>query len=1102
MIADSVHALLKISDIVCARAGLTRNELGSERGEPSLPRRLAEKSSALRQMVQFGFDELEQLGIDLDDLVPFIFNPQNRKALLEQSITNSELEACPLGVDGDQLYLLLPTAVSAAIRRFFISALGTGDNRQVLLSSLGREYIRLLDESSMLGGRAPTMPFSHLPWGSVCCVSTEIDKGRYLCLVLFMDTLEDFMPLGLAGMYMANERFCEEVQRVVTEAQNAAMQRPGFQDGITLLIGCGVGRGAAFPMPVEAHEQWKTEILSAPDYCTLSRTQDMTPLNLWRIMQMRSALDQMDVWLQNMNGFLNLYAWADSLKGHLIPHADIPESTGKGRSLNIGIVQNGLLSLRHKVTHSIDCHVEQFVDGSWRVIQTSGTSDFEEDDSQPLYAHLQHGEERAVLGACITSNRCWWYDLASPVDGPDTRSYDRWKMLGVWLARAVQPLERTAGSKLGKDPILWRCVFETPPDAVAINKPGTAQDAIDAIRTIINVDRRTVELHVGAGFNRAIFHEENIAEKALVAAFVTGVMQLVGLPMESIDRIVHEIVPNAEMRHAHMFPAKSFRDYIHGILDQEPVVISQFDDAAEKLGIGWRVHNPDDGGRIEGKTECMTFLNALVHELEDELCRDVAAFNRSALLSRLLFNHEVTSAARERWLRTAAAILALRSNQEAALRMMGMQEFKRNAVFQTSRNLIEMAICESPIIGGREPGDLDLARLMIKATMLYHYGGWSDLMRWDLLEPVLIVRPLGDVHAKLDFVDTVMGGFGNAASDYRYLSSARDYAKHLEHPQVSPESSGTVEQEFLAAWRDEFGVDFDACRRFVDAVENYAIERQQAVIQLARSALVALADNVDVGSKIVENFSLLSRPSWRRLPDGYEHRDIAPWRFRRRLGLLRRPLLQLTDDDDPTILFAPGLLREGLASTVANYYNASYPDWHLGPAMRRYAGYARNRDGLQFNQEVGARMVELGWQAEPEVRLTKILRQALDRDYGDVDVLAWDVDSGRVLVMECKDLQFKKTYGEIAEQLGDFRGTTSADGKRRDLLRKHLDRVEVLRNHIAEVKKYLGVTGDCTIESHIVFRHPVPMQFTTGSIREHSKLHIFDNLDKLKCDLS
>jgi hypothetical protein len=204
------------------------------------------------------------------------------------------------------------------------------------------------------------------------------------------------------------------------------------------------------------------------------------------------------------------------------------------------------------------------------------------------------------------------------------------------------------------------------------------------------------------------------------------------------------------------------------------------------------------------------------------------------------------------------------------------------------------------------------------------------------------------------------------------------------------------------------------------------------------------------------------------------------------------------DGDDPLFLITPGLVREGFASIVGNYYDGSYPDVHLGQAMRGYAGSARCRDGKEFNERVAARMTELGWSVLPEVQITKIIGKALDRNYGDVDVLAWDPGSRRVLIMECKDLQFRKTYGEIAEQLSDYRGVVSADGKVRDSLRKHLDRMEVLRAHVAQLQRFVQLQIPCTIESHLVFSHPVPMMFATGPIREQAATRTFDQLDDLK----
>ena len=142
-------------------------------------------------------------------------------------------------------------------------------------------------------------------------------------------------------------------------------------------------------------------------------------------------------------------------------------------------------------------------------------------------------------------------------------------------------------------------------------------------------------------------------------------------------------------------------------------------------------------------------------------------------------------------------------------------------------------------------------------------------------------------------------------------------------------------------------------------------------------------------------------------------------------------------------------------------------------------------------------MATLGWKVTPEVTLTKIFNSNLDRNYGDVDVLAWDPGSRRVLVMECKDLQFKKSYSEIAEQLMDYAGEVLPNGKR-DSLRKHLDRVDLMLAQQRKVAKFLKLGDDCSIESHLVFSNAVPMLYAEGSISTRCELHIYDELERLK----
>jgi hypothetical protein len=243
--------------------------------------------------------------------------------------------------------------------------------------------------------------------------------------------------------------------------------------------------------------------------------------------------------------------------------------------------------------------------------------------------------------------------------------------------------------------------------------------------------------------------------------------------------------------------------------------------------------------------------------------------------------------------------------------------------------------------------------------------------------------------------------------------------------------------------------------------------------------------------------TLVPRPEWRAVTGEFREKDWYPWRFRRRLSVLRRPLIQIDSGSDPIVAFAPGLVRESLRSMVIWFHSGEIPPPQArSPEMRKWIGCANNVQRLEFNSVVADRMRELGWQVQKEVKLTGLFGKLLERNYGDIDVLAWLPESGRVLVMECKDVQYNKTIGEVAEQLSDFRGEIRPDGKP-DHLKRHLNRLEVLAAHGALISQKLKLASPIKMEGHLVFKNPVPMRFAWNQMVSRVRLSLFSELDRL-----
>lgn len=319
---------------------------------------------------------------------------------------------------------------------------------------------------------------------------------------------------------------------------------------------------------------------------------------------------------------------------------------------------------------------------------------------------------------------------------------------------------------------------------------------------------------------------------------------------------------------------------------------------------------------------------------------------------------------------------------------------------------------------------------------------------------------------------------------------------------------GVLEDRFLQAWEAEFGVPFDGMRAFIDEIQEISVARREAVASMSRSGLVSLfakaaGISIELASGTLSMLTLEPRGQWTVAPAGFKDGDWQPWRFGRRLCVLRRPFLQVDTADDPEILFAPGLVLDAFAATATWFHEGSIDSSEVRSRdMARWIGHISRENGAAFTKAVEDRLNGLGWRTRRETTLTKLLAPGNDdrfgdlKRFGDVDVLAWRDGSPRVLAIECKDVQFRKTFGEVAEQLADFRGVLKPNGKP-DLLRRHLDRIDVLSAYADAVAKKLGLNAPASIEGHLVFKNPVPMRYAWDHMASRIRLSIFAELDRV-----
>lgn len=330
-----------------------------------------------------------------------------------------------------------------------------------------------------------------------------------------------------------------------------------------------------------------------------------------------------------------------------------------------------------------------------------------------------------------------------------------------------------------------------------------------------------------------------------------------------------------------------------------------------------------------------------------------------------------------------------------------------------------------------------------------------------------------------NFEDSILTPFQSMFGKRQRNSEAERYDQ-LYNTQINSTSAEKVfPRTFVDAWETEFGISIDSTRSIIDTLEDIGVSKNKAVYSIKKSELIKrlLESNSELIEEKVKIFLqkviLSVRPRWDQTPlqlgDNLSPQDWYPWIFRRRLSLISKPFVETDYSEDPILLVSPGTIREGIWYTISNSYDATLDERHFSSTkMQKWIGDRRNQLGIAFNETVANKLIELGWEAESDILVTKLLNQKTVIDYGDIDVLAWSKEHKAVIAIECKDLFFAKTYKEIGNQINEFTGKIGKNGKR-NRLRKHFDRLDVLDANLEAVGKYVAICELSQIYGMVVF---------------------------------
>jgi hypothetical protein len=1076
-IIKHVRALLTISDAVAERLKLKRYTFGSGKLRERLEIPQWRELIASAQAVIFSPADIKQLAITNDDLSPFILTKENQSRLLNQVTGQSDLERFPIIQFGESLVLAAPHAITLSVRRFIIEQLEKtgvlGFLNMFLHTRQAEEWFSILRRPLHFEPVNIVLPKPPSDFLIIHQAVTVFDEGKYAHLV-FLDGNVRGQLIDSHETDRISEQRQEALENHLHSCAEILKQQPHYNGGMTLITRGGVGRGLVLEFK-KLPDNWEIVFESLPAWHTLAGSGDASALRLWRMLQQQNWAKVHGLTIQNFNGLLNLFAcWRNY--GWRFFVRDIPLANPNKL---LALDMNFLTSIRKKVLQAHDEHSCRAHNSTgWTRVQRKNPK---ANKPTPIYFASDAGNDGVLLGSIETATRIWW--IASKTNHANREQRDvifrLWDCLLNWMASAAAVFEKSIPNLPSES--IWIEI-----DVVDVQKWADDGDfekmnsELPQIKT--DTKERKVVISVPAGFKKEFHVPENRGERILLNCLISALVELAGTSLTESSRVelISAIFPNHDARFFHVVKTENWARMLGGTR-KSPDFIPEEDCIQSLIGLAEEIGNIPPNGKVQGENECGKYLEKAVDKLWERVEKNLNEFNRHSVILKCfsaLVELEKDAEHRKMGARSHLA-LNLDEKEDEERRM------KREEAEVANRILIETAMYASQQTGGRILPKAEHLELLAHLRNLILTANHRDAISEGFISPPEVhVFPNGELDVNDHFYKSVMAPYVQALFAKQFRSSAQNYEKWFsDHKESSDSDADEILDRLEQPFHQEFGVTISQFVMIPQYFGRFALENQKLVLEFdepgIRSFLKEVC-NLDEKSAdlYLARFSLPPRRAWDQDLQGFEKNDVWPWKLRRRLSLLMRPLVLMSAKPEKRWLVYPPLLAMNRLYVLNGVSEAAFPRHHFqSEAMLTFLDGQVNRQGHEFEHEVANHLEQLGFHTRRNIFMTALGASASSGVSGDVDVLAWKHNSSNVLVIECKHLRMAASVRDVVDRLDEFRG------ERDDKLGKHLRRLNWLKSNPAAVSALSGIPVTAIqFRGLLVTNDLVPMKFFSGSL--------------------
>lgn len=1068
---DSAHDLLSLSDLIAFRAGLQGRTAaaGQPGGKLNLP---AERQLlSIRGRCLVSWSSLAKLGITADGLSPFFMDTETNADFGDARPGDSDLERRPIAAFAEGIIVVAPHNLSTAARAHLIETAIANDAggrlRHELLQAQS-ERITISSFSEMWDVPAQSIeghPVKQTVW--------QRSAGRPVHLLQLVDDFEGSPPVNFGGVSES-----ESLDRVASQSiafvRDIMRKRPDFREGLTIIFLGGWGRAGSLSLPKDDPD-WDVIAVEPEDAAAMSLVGSGRPMDLWRLNKQLRRIEAQGFEICGANGWLNLFALWLHTDRTLIPEHQIDFQPPAIFNFPTDL----LLEVRQDAARRNERRALPLPNGRFEIVTRLDRDDYF-DANKPTYVSTEGIRRGEMLGVVLGHRPVWVRVVPDSVSDRSFDTHETWKAVLHWLEVGMSAFDaRYRGED--RSAVLISLEIEWPRDR--LGNPVENADIDASIAVELNVSGRTAGVRLSPAWQHGLHRPDNYAELRLAAVLfaVIGALTGTAVAMDDLFAMMCEVVGSDDIRWRHSFVADRPLTLLkaHGMLEPfHEVPLSAT--ALVRCGSTFATRPRVMCSTINGAEECFAFLMAQHGALLQQLCASLRTYDRAQIVQASLSRIVSALAEEEMWTMSARALRAIHGAEKDIERSLKRRN-EINAAIRGGLIVAEIAAVEAANDEGLAVGEADLDELMALALLLFQTAELVPPMRAGFMDSQLKISPTGDILHDHSFSRSALAPSVQIRHSEQRAEADKSYRLHFEK---APESA-PLPDKYEAAVSAEYHMSFDAYLAFSGACAELAISAGTAILRLSRSALLSALgslpgfDDFDLGPAI-DGLTLDCRANWATLPAGTAASDFDISRFDRHFSLIRRPIIALSEVDDPMLVVSPPMIeRAALHNLAGSIHGGLQGKFWSSAEMRKYVGGVAETKGLEFNDRVAEVVRGLGPKAYHSVALSDALRHKgtdLVKRLGDVDVLALSADGRHAWVIEAKDIRFCRTLAETTSRMGEYRGQTDAKG-RRDNLRKHLDRVDYVREHREDLAKRYNLPGPPTVHGLVVLDSPQPMAF-------------------------